>query len=131
MSQENVDVFLKGADAICRRDEGAIPELVHREMVFEPRRAGTEGAFVGPEGMRRFLADTAEIFEVFQLQFADVRDLGDRVLGIGSIHVRGRGSGVETDMTIAIVAEYRDGLLWRFKDYGEARLALEAVGLRE
>ena len=33
MSQENVEVFLKGADAICRRDEGAIPEMVHPEMV--------------------------------------------------------------------------------------------------
>jgi SnoaL-like domain len=131
MSQENVDVFLKGADAMCRRDEGAIPETVHPEMVFEPRRAETEGAFVGHEGMRRFLADTAETFEVFQLQFADVRDLGDRVLAIGSLHVRGRGSGVETDIPIAIVAEYRDGLLWRYKDYGEARSALEAAGLRE
>jgi hypothetical protein len=29
----------------------------------------------------------------------------------------------------AAIAEYRDGLLWRYKDYGQARLALEAAGL--
>jgi ketosteroid isomerase-like protein len=131
MSQENVDVFLKGADAICRGDGEAIPEIAHPEVVFEPLRAGTEGAFVGHEGMRRFLADTAETFEMSNVHFTDVRDLGDRVLGIGSLHVRDRGSGVETDIPIGIVAEYRDGLLWHYKDYGEARLALEAVGLRE
>jgi hypothetical protein len=45
--------------------------------------------------------------------------------------VRGRRSGVETDIPIAVVAEYRDGLLWRYKDFGEARLALDAVGQLE
>ena len=82
-------------------------------------------------GVRRFLADTAETFELFRPAYADIRDLGDRVLAIGSIRVRGRGSGVDTDIPTAGIAEYRAGLLWRWKDYGEARLALEASGLRE
>ena len=46
-------------------------------------------------------------------------------------NVRGRESGVETDVPTAAVVEFRDGLLWRYKDYGNARLALEAVGLHE
>jgi ketosteroid isomerase-like protein len=105
-----------------------------------PLRAATEGSFVGHEGLRRFLADTIEIFELLQLDYTDIRDLGDRVLAIGSIQVRGRGSGVETDIPSAAIVEYRDGLLWRFKDYGEATRvrsyldpneALEAAGLRE
>ena len=41
------------------------------------------------------------------------------------------GSGVDTRIPTAAIAEYRDGLLWRYKDYGESRLALEAAGLRE
>ena len=68
---------------------------------------------------------------MFRLDYTDIRDLGDRVLAIGTIRVRGRGSGVETNIPTAAIAEYRNGLLWRFKDYGEARLALEAAGLRE
>jgi hypothetical protein len=124
MSQENVDAFVRGAEALCRGGR-------HPDLVFEPLRSPTEGAFVGYEGMRRFIADTMETFEAFDVRWSDVRDLGDRVLGVGTLHVRGRGSGVETDIPIAIVAEYRDGLLWRYKDYGEARLALEAVGLRD
>ena len=101
------------------------------EAVFEPLRSGTEGPFVGHEGMRRFIADTEEMFEIFEISYTDVRDLGDRLVAIGSIRMRARGSGVEVDVRSAAVVDYRDGLLWRYKDYGEPRLALSAAGLRE
>ena len=130
MSQENVDAFRRSTDAM-NRGEVDIPKLVHPEAVFEPLRSGTEGAFVGHEGMRRFLADTEDMFEIFQASYTDVRDLGERVLAIGSIRMRARGSGVETDVPTAAIVEYRDGLLWRYKDYGQARQALAAAGLRE
>jgi ketosteroid isomerase-like protein len=126
MSQENVDAFRRSTDAM-NRGEVDIPKLVHPEAVFEPLRSGTEGAFIGHEGMRRFLADTEDMFEIFQASYTDIRDLGDRLLAIGSIRMRARGSGVETDVPTAAIVEYRDGLLWRYKDYGQARLALEAA----
>jgi ketosteroid isomerase-like protein len=98
--------------------------------LFEPLRAQTEGAFVGPEGMRRFLADTAEAFDLFKATYPDIRDLGDgRLLAIGTLRARGRTSGAESDVPLAVVAEFREGMLLRFKDYGDARLALEALGL--
>ena len=128
MSQDNVDAFRRATDAM-NRGEVDIPKLVHPEAVFEPLRSGTEGAFIGHEGMRRFLADTEDMFEIFQASYTDVRDLGERVLAIGSIRMRGRESGVEADVPTAAVAEYRDGLLWRYKDYGNAREALKAAGL--
>jgi len=129
MSQENVDAFRRGMEAISRGDLLDIPETIHPEAVMEPLRSGTEGPFVGHDGMRRFITDTEEMFELFRVSLTDVRDLGDRVLAIGSIRMRGRESGVETDVPTAAVAEYRDGLLWRYKDYGNAREALRAAGL--
>jgi ketosteroid isomerase-like protein len=131
MSQENVDTFRRGTDAISNGDPLDIPETVHPEAVFEPLRSGTEGPFEGHEGMRRFIADTEEMFELFQISYTDIRDLGDRVLAIGTIRMRSRGSGIEADVPSAAVVEFRDGLLWRYKDYGDARLALSAAGLRE
>jgi ketosteroid isomerase-like protein len=130
MSQDNVDAFRRATDAM-NRGEVDIPKLVHPEAVFEPLMSGTEGAFIGHEGMRRFLADTEDMFEIFQASYTEVRDLGERVLAIGSIRMRARGSGVETDVPTAAIVEYRDGLLWRYKDYGQARQALTAAGLRE
>ena len=131
MSQENVEAFRLGAEATQRGDVEEVLRVTHSDVVIEPLRTATEGAFVGREGIRQFLADTAETFELFQPCYTDIRDLGERVLAIGSIRVRGRESGLETDIPTAAIAEYRDGLLWRYKDYGEARVALEAAGLRE
>jgi len=129
MSQEIMDAFRRGTEAI--NAGGLEIDSIHPEVVFEPLRSRTEGAFVGHEGMRRFIADTKEMFGVFQATYPDVRDLGDSVLAIGSIRMRGKVSGVETDVPTAVIAEFRDGLLWRFKDYGDARSALRAAGKRE
>jgi ketosteroid isomerase-like protein len=131
MPADHIDAFLRGVDALNRLDVTAILETIDEDTVFEPLRSQTEGAFIGVEGMRRFLADTAETFDLFKASYPDVRDLGgERLLAIGTIRMRGRGSGVESDVPSAVVAEFRDGKLRRFKDYGEARLALQAAGER-
>ena len=129
-TSEHVELFLRGTDAINRLDAAALMELVDERSVFEPLRSATEGAFVGPEGMRRFLADTAETFDLFKATYPDVRDLGDeRLLAIGTIRMRGRESGMESDVATAAIVEFRDGVLVSYKDYGEAQLAFEAAGL--
>ena len=129
-SPEHIELFLRGTDAMNRLDANTLLDMVGERTVFEPLRAQTEGAFVGPEGMRRFLADTAEAFDLFKATYPDIRDLGDgRLLAIGTLRARGRTSGAESDVPLAVVAEFREGMLLRFKDYGDARLALEALGL--
>src|SRR5687767_7348618 len=115
MSGENVEAARRFVEAVNSGDVEAALRVCHSELIFEPLRAATEGAFVGHDGIRAFLTDTLNTFEIFQVEPADVRDLGDRVLGIGSIRVRGRGSGVETDIPTAAIAEFQDGLMWRYK----------------
>ena len=128
MSSPAVQAFERGADAINRLDADALAELVHDDGVFEPLRAATEGAYVGPDGMRRFVADTVETFDVFEATLEEVSDLADgKVLGVGTIRMRGRGSGFENDVTTAAVAQFRDGLLTRYKDYGDPKLARQAA----
>ena len=128
-SPEHIELFLRGTDAMNRLDADTLLAMVDEETVFEPLRAQTEGAFIGPHGMRRFLADTAETFDLFKATYPDIRDLGDgRLLALGTLRVRGRTSGVESDVPLAVVAEFRGGRLVRFKDYGDERLALEAAG---
>jgi hypothetical protein len=131
MSDEHVATFHRWVDSLQHRDVEAGLALAHPEVVMEPLRAATEGVFVGHARLRRFVDDTDATFDLFDVQYTDIRDLGDCVLAIGSIRVRGHGSGVETDIPTAAIAEYRDGLLWRFRDYGEVSLALEAAGLSE
>src|SRR6266576_2405961 len=129
---ENVDLFHRLNAAVNRADvEYAIRHSTDDVLIIAARSA-VEGTFVGHDGMRKFFADNAMNFEVFQGRYDDVRDLGeDRVLAIGTIHIRGRGAGVETDVPLAGIATYRDGKLSRWEDFRERRAALEAAGLAD
>jgi ketosteroid isomerase-like protein len=130
MSAEDVDLIRRAIEVWADFDEETALELVAEDVEFFALRSATEGTFHGHEGVRAFFADNRESFDVFQPHYDDLRDLGDgRVLAIGSIRIRGRSSGVETDVPSAFVATVRDGLIVQFKDYGDRQAALEAAGL--
>lgn len=132
MSEENVETFREFVAAFHRGDMESAQRLFHPDARFEPLRAQIQGPYIGHSGMREFWEDTTENFESFHLDYTDIRDLGDdRVLAIGTIHARGKGSGVETDIPTAGIASYRQGMLIHWKDFGERQTALEAAGLRE
>jgi limonene-1,2-epoxide hydrolase len=100
------------------------------DLEFLPLRAATEGAYRGLAGFESFIADTSEVFEKFELHY-EFADVGERVLAWGHIHVRARGSGIETDIESGGVFEFRDGKVVRWEDFGSKDKALEAVGLSE
>jgi ketosteroid isomerase-like protein len=126
----NADTFLAAVDTVNRGDLDALLDLLDAEIHLDPLRAATEGTFDGHEGIRNWWRDTQESFEVFRLGYPDVRDLpAGRVIALGSIHIRGRGSGVETDTPTAVIADFRDGRMSYFKDYGDHANALRAAGL--
>jgi ketosteroid isomerase-like protein len=129
---ESAETFLAAADAVNLGDLDALLDLVDEGMRLEPLRAATEGTFEGHDGVRKWWRDTQESFEVFRLDYPDLRDLpAGRLMALGSIHIRGRGSGVETDTPTAVIADFRDGKLSYFKDYGDHAEGLRAAGLAE
>jgi len=128
----NVELFHRVTAALNRGDVEYAVRHSTEDVVVIAARSAVEGRFVGHEGLRKFFADNATNFEVFQTRYDDVRDLGeDRVLAIGTIHIRGRGAGVEMDVPVAGIATYREGKLCRWEDFRERRAAFEAAGLAE
>ena len=78
--------------------------------------------------MLAYVKDTSESFELFDPSYSEIRELpGDRVLAIGTIRIRSSAGGVELDVPTAAVVEFRDGLMYRYKDYGDADAARAAV----
>ena len=132
MSQANVEVVCRLNDAVSRGEvnEMEIRSFFHPDVEFLPRRTATEGAFHGIAGMERFRADTEEIFEKFEPHYEFV-DLGERVVAWGTIHVRARQSGIDTDISVGGVFEFRDGKIVRWEDFGSKEMALKAVGSEE
>jgi ketosteroid isomerase-like protein len=130
MSQGNVEVVRTLMDAGRRDDLPAALACIHPEVEFIPLRAGTEGVYHGHAGVEKFWADNRETFERFEPNY-ELRDLGDRVLAWGTIHVRGRGSGVEMDIPTGGIFQLRDGKIIGWHDYGSKEKALEAAGMQE
>jgi len=132
VSQENVELVRRLNDGLNRGEanEMEIRSFFHPDVEFLPRRTATEGAFHGIAGMERFRADTEEIFEKFEPHYEFV-DLGERVVAWGTIHVRARQSGIDTDISVGGVFEFRDGKIVRWEDFGSKEMALKALGLEE
>ncbi len=131
MSQENVDRFVQGIEAMNRIDIPGAIRFFDPEIQFAHRLAAFQGDFVGLDAVSGFLADFAEHFESMRIDCPDIRDLGDRVLGLGTVHATGKGSGVETELPFTVVARFRDGLITHFTDFGDRDQALQAAGLQE
>lgn len=111
-----------------RDDVDAALDCLHPELEFIPLRVGTEGAFRGHEGFRRFRADTWDHYDVFEPRY-ELREVDDRVLSWGVIHVCGKGSGIELDVPSAGIWEFRDGLIVRWQDLATKERVLDAAGL--
>jgi uncharacterized protein len=131
MAEADVDVLRRFVAALNGGDVEATVEVFDREVIFEPRRASVQGAYIGHDGIREWLADTKESFAAYRFE-VEHRDLGDgRVLSTGGLHVRGQGSGIDTEAPVASIAVVRDGKILRLKDYGEPREAIHAAGLEK
>jgi ketosteroid isomerase-like protein len=130
MSQENVELLRRGIDEMNRVgiSDVNLRLYYHPDVEYLPLRSATEGTYRGIAGVERFNADTEEVFEKFEPQY-EFLDLGERVLAWGVIHVRAKGSGIETDIATGGIFEFRDGKVVRWEDFGSKDKALKAVGL--
>jgi len=127
VSEQNVDLVRRFLDAAARGDWPAVLGCFDPDVEFIPLRAATEGVFHGHAGIERFIADNQASFDLFEPDH-ELRDAGDRVLALGTVRLRGRGSGVEMNVPSAGVVDIRDGLITRWQDFGSVPKALEFAG---
>src|SRR6476659_4010496 len=133
MSRENVDIVKRFVDAFNRRDLNALMDTATLDLAFSPALAGTidDNRFQGREGMRAYFADVDSAWEEFRLIVDEYRDLGDRVLTLGRLEGRGRGSGAVVETPQGAVGDFRDGKLSSVRSYLDHGEALRAAGLTE
>ena len=132
MSQENVEIVLRGVDAMNRGDEETFKALW--DARFEMRLVGAVGepvSYVGADGVSEFFHDMGETWSDWSFEVERARDLDQHVLITGRQRGRGRGSGVEVDSPRACIVAVRDGAVTEIRYFTEPADALEAVGLEE
>jgi ketosteroid isomerase-like protein len=136
MSRENVEVAEAWVAAIPRGVEDDVEEMLsYVDPEGELRSAIVGGAeaniYRGHEGFRRWVADSFESFEEVRNEWSEFRDLDDRVLALGQVKARGRGSGMELASPMGWVFTVRRGKVVTAEGFLSRAKALEAVGLPE
>ena len=133
MSQANVEIARKVFAALNRGDREEALGLAHPNVVLDATRSVfNPRTYFGWDGLRQWLTDMDDVWEEMHSEQNEFIDAGDRVVVIGRLVGKGKGSGVEVGGPTATILTIRDGLLIRSETgYTNRREALEAVGLSE
>ena len=72
-----------------------------------------------------------EVWEEFRAEAREFVDAGDRIVAMGRMTGKGKGSGVEVEDEFAGIWTVREGRVVRWEMQTDRAAALEAVGLSE
>ncbi len=129
MSQENVEIIRRGFDMLAT---GEPPwASVAADFEVHDHHSPDQDVYEGLAGYARWLADWGGLWEEWSLVLERLVDAGDSVVAIYRMRVRGKGSGLEIDLSEAQVWKLRSGKAVRLDSYRSAAEAFEAVGLSE
>jgi ketosteroid isomerase-like protein len=133
MPHENVEAFKRFIDGFNRRDAEAMLDAVDAEVEWRPASSvalgGEETVYRGHPGIAAANRDLHDSFAELQIDISELREAGDRVVGIGRIRTVGKESGVESWSPFGAVMRFRDGRAIQVRSYTDPSEALEAAGL--
>jgi ketosteroid isomerase-like protein len=133
MSQENVQIVRRSIEGLNSREFDAAVEPWDAESEFIPAMAAAveNTVYRGHAALRRYFDELFESFSEVRVDDVELRDLGDRVLVLYRLSVRGRDSGVAVDQPGGVVYQLRGGKIVHGRSYLSHAEALEAVDLSE
>jgi ketosteroid isomerase-like protein len=132
MSNENVEIVRRALEAHSHMDADAMVALCDPEVEYQSRiTAVDEVTYQGHDGIRRYIARLAEVFDWIDAEALEVLEDGDRAVITNRFRARGRGGGVEVEQRFFVAIELRDRKLVWWKAYGSKHEALEAADMPE
>jgi ketosteroid isomerase-like protein len=133
MSERNVDLHRRTMDAYNARDIEAWIALADPQIEFHSTFAAVGGAvYHGHDGLRRYFRDIDNVWGAeTRLEAEAFFDLGENTLVFQVLHGRGRHSGAQVAMPVALVVRWRDGMAVYMKGYARRRDALRDLGVSE
>ena len=134
MSQENVELAYRAAEAFNRRDLDAFLALMDDDVEVISRIIVLEGGLRGHDGVRRWWQnwlDWLEPWATYRGTYEQLIDVGEHVVVLLRNHGRREDMETEVELIGATIFTFREGKLARWGDYAERAAAFEAVGLSE
>ena len=134
MSQENETTVRDAVAAFNRGDLDTWLEYFTDDVDYRAVEGAPDdhGPMHGKDALRAYVEDWRETFDDFRTEPTELIEAGeDRMIAVMRISGRAKLSGVEVDLTFAVVYTLRDGRVARGREYWTRDQALEAAGLRE
>ena len=134
MSEENIEIVEAAFAALNRGGVDGLAAHLTEDVDWRAMEGAPDdhGPIHGKDAMRAYAQDWFDMFDDVRWEPVELIDAGgDQVIAV--VHLTGRAklSGVETDMTYAVVHTIRDGKTAVGREYATRQEALEAAGLRE
>jgi ketosteroid isomerase-like protein len=130
MSQENVELVRRGFEHLLTTGEPLWASIAP-DIVVQDHHSPDQDVYEGHAGLGQWLGDWDAAWDEWSIELDRLVDAGDSVVAIYRMRVKGKGSGVELDVSEAQVWEIRGARAVRLHIYGTVAEALEAVGLSE
>lgn len=119
------------AEAITACDREAALAVCHPEIEFRSVLGISGRAYLGLEGVLRYLDDVESAWNEWRVEVHRILDGPDgRVLIEMTMHAQGKESGLSLAERTAHIWTIKDGLLLRNQPYRRPELALRELGLR-
>jgi ketosteroid isomerase-like protein len=128
---DNVALVRRSLEAICAWDLDTLLELYAPDVRMLPL-TGTRvesGGYVGHDGVRQYMSEAQDLWEVLEPVGDVFTEVGDYVLVTGRCRVRGRSSGAESNPVCAWAIGVRDGLIVSHRACESYEEALRVAGV--
>ena len=134
MSQENVEIVRDAVVAYNRGDLDTLLAYCADDIDYRAVEGALDdrGPMHGKDAVRAYFQDWLDTFDDLKAEPLELIDAADeQVVTVLRFGGRAKLSGVEADLTFAVVYTLRDGKVARGREYWTREQALEAAGLRE
>jgi ketosteroid isomerase-like protein len=133
VSQENVEVVRRIAAAVGGREVSVFLELTDPTVEWHTSLSVVSkgGAYHGHEGVRQYVRDLDEAFQLYEVDLDGLLGVGDLVLAVGRIRYRGHASGIEMEAPVGWVFRFRDRKVLYLRAFRDPEQTLEALGMAE
>ena len=132
MSRENVQTARRMIELYNAGDVAGCILFAAPDIVCHPAEGEPETRVVhGSEAWGEYLRDALDIFVEYEVETSEYIDLGECVVVVGSIHGRGRASGVKVSSDEVWLFRFSDGKAVEYRECGTKARALKAAAQRE
>ena len=130
MPHENVTLAGQVLDALERREVSLLTALSDPEVewhsFFAEVALGKGGGYRGHDGIRQYVQDLNDAWEIVRGEVDDALGVGDIALLVGRIHYRGKTSGVETAAPAGWIFRFRKRRVILFRAFRDPDRTLVA-----